>query len=158
MSRPSGGLALLFIGLLVTLPLACARDDSPGAPGGQAAAKIADRGGIVTPSPVEIWQDGRLIHVLRWEELQSLQTVSFNTGLADEQTGHLLADALRHVGADEGKTVSLYGRGMNEPLKLSWNVIENPANQIVIGVTHKNTVKVVAGNFEFMNRDRWVRH
>jgi hypothetical protein len=150
--------ALIFAGLLVTLPTACTQRDQPGTPGGQAATKIAEHDGTITPAPVEIWQEGKLIHTLAWDELKTLPTQSFNTGMEDAQTGYLFVDALRQVGITEAKSVTLYGRGLNEPVRLGWKAIENPTNQILIGLTHKGTIKIVAGNFESLNRDRWVRH
>ena len=152
---------LILTGLLATLPAACAQSDAPGTPGGQAATRITGaegRGGSVSPSPVEIWSGGRLAHTLQWDELSSLPTQSFNTGLEDAQTGYPLVDVLRHVGITEGPGVTLYGRDAKKPLQLSWAALADPANQLLMGLTHKGTIKVVAGNSAFINRDRWVRH
>ncbi len=152
---------LILTSLLATLPAACAQSDAPGTPGGQAASKITGaegRGGAVTPSPVEIWSEGRLVHTLQWDELQALSTQSFDTGLTDAQTGYLLIDVLRQIGVTEAKAVTLYGRGVTEPVRLGWQVVANPANQILMGLTHKGTVKIVAKDIELLDRDRWVRH
>ncbi len=151
-------ISLIFIGALATLPTACGKSDAPGLPGGQAALNIAGQDGEVTPPPVEIWQEGRLIHTLRWEELSALPTHSFNTGMEDAQTGYAFIDALKLAGVTEARSVTLYGRGLAEPVRLSWAIVANPANQILLGVTHKETMKVVANNVELLNRDRWVRH
>ena len=150
--------ALISAGLLVTLLSACTQRDEPGAPGGQAATKIAEHDGTVTPAPVEIWQEGKLVHTLAWDELKTLPTQLFNTGLDDAQTGYLFVDVLRQVGITEATAVTLYGRGVNEPVRLSWKAVANPTNQILMGLTHKGTIKIVAGNFEPLNRNRWVRH
>jgi hypothetical protein len=152
---------LLLLGLLATLPAACAQSEAPGTPGGQAATKITGaegRGGSVTPSPVEIWHEGRLVRTLQWDELSSLPTESFNTGLEDAQTGHPLVEVLRQAGVNNAKSVLLYGRDAKKPLQLAWAEIADPANQVLMGLTHKGTVKVVAGNSALINRDRWVRH
>jgi hypothetical protein len=151
-------ISLIFIGALATLPTACGKSEAPGLPGGQAASNIAGQDGKASPPPVEIWQEGRLIHTLRWEEFAALPTYSFNTGLDDAQTGYAFVDALKLAGVTEARSVTLYGRGLAEPVRLSWKLIANPANQILLGLTHKNTMKVVANNVELLNRDRWVRH
>jgi len=151
-------LGLIFIGTIATLASACGKSDTPGTPGGQAASKVVGQDGTVTPPPVEIWQEGRLIHTLRWEELAALPSQSFNTGLDDAQTGYTFIDALKLAGVTEARSVTLYGRGQAEPVRLSWRIIANPANQILLGLTHKNTMKVVANSVELLNRDRWVRH
>jgi len=151
-------ISLIFIGVIATLPTACGKSDAPGLPGGQAASKIAGQDGKTSPPPVEIWEGNRLLHTLRWEELSALPTHSFNTGMDDAQTGYAFVDALKLAGVTEARSVMLYGRGLAEPVRLSWKLIANPANQILLGVTHKNTMKVVANNVELLNRDRWVRH
>jgi len=160
MRAPSAHLviSLIFIGVVATLPTACGKSAAPGLPGGQAASKIAGQDGAASPPPVEIWQEGRLIHTLRWEELATLPTHSFNTGLDDAQTGYAFADALKLAGVTEARSVTLYGRGLNEPVRLSWTIVADPANEILLGLTHKETMKVVANNVEMLNRDRWVRH
>jgi len=151
-------LGLIFIGTIATLATACGKSKAPGTPGGQAASKIVGQDGEVTPPPVEIWQEGRLIHTLRWEELAALPKESFNTGLEDTQTGYAFVDALKLAGVTEARSVPLYGRGQTEPVRLDWRIVANPANKILLGLTHKNTMKVVANNIELLNRDRWVRH
>jgi hypothetical protein len=152
---------LILTGLLATLPSACAQSDAPGTPGGQAATRITGaegRGGAVTPSPVEIWSEGRLVHTLQWDELSSLPTQSFSTGLEDAQTGHPLVDVLRQTGITKAQSIVLYGRDAKKPLQLNWPEVTDPANQVLVGLTHKGTIKVVAGNSALINRDRWVRH
>ena len=154
-------IALIFAGLLVTLPTACVQSDAPSTPGGQASSQIAvatGRGGSINPPPVEIWQDNQLVRTLAWDELEGLQQHTFSTGLDDEQTGYLLIDVLAQVDITKGKSVTLYGGGNQEPTRLGWKAMANPQNQIIMGLTHKGTLKIVAGNFEFLNRDRWVRH
>lgn len=151
-------LGLIFVGTIVTLATACGRSDTPGTPGGQAASKVVGQDGVVTPPPVEIWQEGRLISTLRWEELAALPKESFNTGLEDAQTGYAFVDALKLAGVTEARSVTLYGRGRAEPVRLDWRIVADPANHILLGLTHKNTMKVVANNLELLNRDRWVRH
>ncbi|MBI3620662.1 MAG: hypothetical protein HY208_00540 [Nitrospirae bacterium] len=151
-------ISLIFVGTLATLPTACGKSEAPGLPGGQAASKIAGEDGKADPPPVEIWQEGRLIHTLRWDELAALPTHSFNTGMDDAQTGYAFVDALKLAGVTEARSVTLYGRGLADPVRLSWKLIANSNNQILLGVTHKNTMKVVANNIELLNRDRWVRH
>jgi hypothetical protein len=149
---------LIFVGTLATLPTACGQSDTPGTPGGQAVSKIAEQDGTVTPPPVEIWKEGRLIHTLRWGELAALPTQSFDTGLDDAQTGYALIDVLKLAGVTEAQAVTLYGRAQAKPVRLGWALIANPDSHILLGLTHKNTMKVVANNVELLNRDRWVRH
>jgi hypothetical protein len=152
---------LILTGLLATLPAACAQSDAPGTPGGQAATKITGaegRGGAVTPSPVEVWQRGALVRTLQWSDLAALPTQSFNTGMEDAQTGHPLVELLRQAGITEAQRVVLHGRDAKKPLQLTWPEIADPANQVLVGLTHKGTIKVVAGNSALINRDRWVRH
>lgn len=152
---------LLLTLVLATLPAACAQSDAPGTPGGQAATKITGtegRGGAVTPSPVEVWHKGVLVRTLQWSELEALPAQSFSTGLEDAQTGHPLVDVLRHAGITEASSALFYGRDAKKPLQLQWSEIIDPANQVLMGLTHKGTVKVVAGNSALINRDRWVRH
>jgi hypothetical protein len=151
-------LGLIFIGTIATLATACGKSGAPGTPGGQAASKIAGQDGTLTPPPVEIWQEGRLIHTLRWEELAALPRESFDTGLEDTQTGYAFINVLKLAGVTEAQSVALYGRGLAEPVRLNWRIIANPANHILLGLTHKKTMKVVANNVELLNRDRWVRH
>jgi hypothetical protein len=151
-------LGLIFVGTIVTLATACGKSDAPGTPGGQAASKVVGQDGAVTPPPVEIWQEGRLMYLLRWEELAALPKESFDTGLEDAQTGYAFVDALKLAGVTEARSVALYGRGQAEPVRLDWRIVADPANHILLGLTHKNTMKVVANNLELLNRDRWVRH
>lgn len=150
--RPNAWLLSLF---LVVIVIASCSGGDPGVPGGQAAAKAG--GGTAVPAPIEIVQDHQALPSLNWEALSGLSKQEFGTGRADVQSGYALLDVLHHLGVQEAKSVTLYGVGM-KPVTLAWTDLENPSNQILLGVTHKGTAKVVAGNTAVLNRDGWIRH
>ena len=45
-----------------------------------------------------------------------------------------------------------------KPVSLDWGVVARRDNRVLLGLTHKGTFKVVAGNSNILNRDGWVRH
>ncbi len=111
----------------------------------------------VPDKKIEFFVDGAAYRTLRWDALKGLKQDSFGTGMEDQQAGYYLMDVLKSVGLRKGRTLILYGRG-DSPRKLTWRDIENPENKILVGLTHRGTIKVISGNAKIMNRDAWVRH
>jgi hypothetical protein len=148
-------LILLCAGVIAILLGSCNRET--GVPGGQAAARSVGAGGVLERQPIEILMDGKPHGIFRWQELEGLQEAEFGTGLDDVQKGYPLVDVLARLEIREAKAVTLYGPGL-KPVTLRWDEIVNRENKILMGLTHKGTVKVVAGNPAVLNRDGWVRH
>lgn len=146
---------LISIGLLVIVTNSCSQET--GTPGGQAGTRSSGRGEAREPQPIEVLIDGKPHRDLRWQELQGLQEEQFGTGLTDVQAGYRLADVLAYLDIDSARSVTLYGPGL-KPVTLKWEEIVNRENKVLLGLTHKGTAKVVAGNPAVLNRDGWVRH
>jgi len=111
----------------------------------------------VPDKKIEFLVDGATYRTVRWDDLKGLTQDSFGTGMEDQQVGYYLMDVLKSVGLPGGHTLILYGRG-DSPRKLNWRDIENPENKILVGLTHRGTIKVISRNQKIMNRDAWVRH
>lgn len=148
-------LSLLFTGFIVILLGSCSRET--GVPGGQAATRSVGAGESLEREPVEIVVDGTPRPPLRWLDLKGLREDRFNTGREDVQIGYPLADVLAFLGVESAGSVTLHGVGL-KPITLNGEEIRDRKNQIIMGLTHKGTVKVVAGNPSILNRDGWIRH
>ena len=148
---------LLFSGLFAILFGSCEQGRETGVPGGQAAVRIAGEGPPPIREPIEVLIDGKPYREFRWAELSVLQEDQFQTGLQDTQTGYLLIDVLEFLEIPPAQSVTLYGLGL-KPVTLHWDEIRSRDNQILLGLTHKGTAKVISGNPSILNRDGWVRH
>ena len=146
---------LLLALLIATLINSCSNDS--GVPGGQAATKSLGQGETPQREPVEILVDGKALRLLSWKALDGLSEDRFGTGMEDFQVGYPLIDVIAHLGIESAQAVTLYGVGI-KPVTLSWEEIMERDNQVILGLTHKGTLKVVAGNPRILNRDGWVRH
>lgn len=146
---------LLFIGLAVIFLVSCSQGE--GVPGGQAASKSVGSSESTAREPVEVLVDGQPFRMLDWTELEGLSKGEFNTGREDVQTGYYLSDVVKYLGVERVRSVTLHGVS-RKPVSLDWEVVRNKENVILVGLTHKGTFKVVAGNTAILNRDGWVRH
>jgi hypothetical protein len=151
-TRPA---ALLCLALVVIVVAGCSRTPEAGVPGGQAG--VRQLGPAKPPEPIAIVQDGAPQRMLRWEELAAIPEQEFSTGLEDVQRGYPLAEVVRAVAVTEPGAVTLHGVGLR-PVTLTWTEVAAPDNHVLLGVTHKGTAKVVAGNPALLNRDGWIRH
>ncbi len=146
---------LLLALLVATLTGSCSNDS--GVPGGQAATKSMGQGEPTHRKPVEVLVDGEALRLLSWKELDGLSEDRFGTGMEDFQVGYPLVDVVAYLGIESAQAVTLYGVGI-KPVTLRWEEISDRDNQVILGLTHKGTLKVVAGNPNILNRDGWVRH
>lgn len=151
-ARPA---ALLWLALVVIVAAGCGRGPDAGIPGGQAGVRT--QGPPRLPEPIEIVQPGAPQRRLTWDELAAIPQQEFSTGLEDVQKGYPLAEVVRAVAVTEPVAVTLHGVGLR-PVTLNWTEVAAPDNHVLLGVTHKGTAKVVAGNPALLNRDGWIRH
>ncbi len=148
---------LLSSAVVVILLAACTAGSTPGVPGAQAVATRTGAGERIERPPVEILIDGVPQRVLQYDDLRGLPERRFGTGREDVQVGYALDEVLAHLGIESGRAVTLYGVGLT-PVTLAWDEVATHENQVLLGLTHKGTMKVVAGNSVVLNRDGWVRH
>lgn len=146
---------LLFSTLTAILLVSCSQGE--GVPGGQAGSKPLGPAGVPPREPVEVLVDGQLLRSLAWSDLEGLPMGEFNTGREDVQTGYYLSEVVKYLGVEKVSSVTLHGV-TRRPISLDWEVVRNKENTILVGLTHKGTFKVVAGNTAILNRDGWVRH
>lgn len=147
--------AVITLAAVVMIAPGCSRAPETGVPGGQAGVRT--QGPTRLPEPIEIVQDDATSRTLRWEELAAIPQQEFSTGLEDVQKGYPLADVVRAVAAHAPGAVTLHGVGLR-PVTLSWAEVAASENHVLLGVTHKGTAKIVAGNPALLNRDNWIRH
>ncbi|HEY5649504.1 MAG TPA: hypothetical protein VIU33_08395, partial [Nitrospiria bacterium] len=128
-----------------------------GVPGGQAASRSPGQAPPEAREPLAVFVDDQSIASIRWQDLKTLDKGEFNTGREDVQTGYYLSDVIRFLDVDQPTAVTLHGV-TRKPVSLEWDVVAQRDNRILLGLTHKGTFKVVAGNTKILNRDGWVRH
>jgi hypothetical protein len=159
---------LILMGLVVILTASCGETGNEAAsegrkeaasqkPSPRVAEELPNSPDKISDKKIEFFVDGATHRTLQWDDLKDLRQDSFGTGLEDQQAGYYLRDVIKLAGIPKGRTLTLYGRG-DSPKKLSWTDIENRQNKILLGLTHRGTIKVVAANAKIMNRDAWVRH
>ena len=164
----SGFLSLLLTGLVGILTASCTETGNEVSSQAQkeavfpktsprVAEELPNTPDKVPDKKIEFFVDGAAYRTVRWDDLKDLTQDSFGTGMADQQAGYYLLDVVKFAGISKGRTLTLYGRG-DSPRKLIWPDIENPQNKILMGLTHRGTIKVIAANAKIMNRDAWVRH
>ncbi len=115
-----------------------------------------------TAGAIPIYLDGLFAGSFSADDLAGYPRQSFaDAEEGKEQSGWLLRDAieLRVQGRSLGpaSTVTVSSSSRQRSIQLSWAEVDDPANEVILAVSGRGTLKLVAKQGTAAPRDRWVQ-
>jgi len=113
--------------------------------------------GHVSEYSISVYYEGKLIKKLTLSDLRKLKNYAFVDSRGHEQEGPLLYDVIKYVlGNRTFKYVVVKGQRGNTEENLTYVIISNPKNYVILDYTKRGTVKL-CGNENVLPYSKWVK-
>lgn len=129
-------------------------------PSGNTASSIttaAKAVGHVSGYGISVYYEGKLIKKLTLSDLRRLRNYVFVDSRGHEQEGPLLYDVIKYVlGNRTFRYVVVKGQRGNTEENLTYAIVSNPKNYVILDYTKRGTVKL-CGNENVLPYSKWVK-
>ena len=113
--------------------------------------------GSISGYYISVYYGRKLIRKLTLSDLHKLRNYVFVDSRGHEQEGPLFYDVIKHVlGNKTFKYVIVKGQRGNREENLTYAVVSNPKNYVILDYTKQGTVKL-CGNENVLPYDKWVK-